>query len=146
MPSLKKTLSKKGYIRIPVKITKTNHIIIKVFINGIKGRFILDTGASNSCVGLDEVSLFSIETTISDVKAAGAGAVGMDTQKSLGNKLKIGGWKTKKFDLVVFDMSHVNQALVEYKEKEINGIIGADILLRGNAIIDYKNSCFYLKK
>lgn len=146
MPSLKKTLTKKGYVKIPLEITKTNHLVLKLQVNGVKGRFILDTGASNSCVGLDEVSLFSIETSESDVKAAGAGAVGMETKKSLGNKLKLGKWKTNKFDLVIFDMSHVNQALTEHKEKEINGIIGGDILIKGKAIVDYKKNCFYLKK
>ena len=138
-------MSKKGYIQIPVKITKTNHMVLTVKINGKKGRFILDTGASNSCIGLDQVAHFSIESSSSEVKAAGAGAVGMETLKSEGNRLKIGAWKTKKFDLVIFDMSHVNQALEEHNEKTINGIIGADVLRIGKAIIDYKGSCFYLK-
>jgi len=146
MTSLKKSLLKKGYIQIPVKVTKTNHMVLNVKINGKKGRFILDTGASNSCVGFDEVSLFSIETSESEVKAAGAGAVGMETLKSEGNTLRMGKWKTKKFDLVIFDMSHVNQALIEHNEKMINGIIGADVLLSGKAVIDYKEKCFYLKK
>ena len=51
MSSLKKSISKKGYVQIPLKITKTNHLIVKARLNGIKGRFILDTGASNSCIG-----------------------------------------------------------------------------------------------
>lgn len=146
MSSLKKTISKKGYIQIPVKITKTNHMVVKVKLNGVKGRFILDTGASNSCVGFDEVELFGIQTTESEIKAAGAGAVGMDTMQSEKNKLQMGKWKTKKCNLVIFDMSHVNQALIEHKEKSINGIIGADILIQSKGIIDYQNKCFYLKK
>jgi predicted aspartyl protease len=146
MSSLKKSLLKKGYIQIPVKITKTNHMVVKVMLNGVKGRFIIDTGASNSCVGLDEVDKFSIETSASEIKAAGAGAVGMETLKSQGSKLKMGSWKTKKCDLVIFDMSHVNQALTEHNAKPINGIIGADILISGKGFIDYKNNCFFLKK
>ena len=146
MSSLKKTISKKGYIQIPVKITKTNHMVVKVKLNGVKGRFILDTGASNSCVGLDEVELFNIQTSESEIKAAGAGAVGMETLKSEKNTLQMGRWKTKKCNLVIFDMSHVNQALEEHNAKRINGIIGADILIQSKGIIDYQNNCFYLKK
>lgn len=145
MSSLGKTLVKKGYIKIPFKITKTNHLVVQAKINGIKGRFILDTGASNSCVGFEDVAHFSIAASESEVKAAGAGAVGLDTLKSEGNKLKIKKWKSKKMDLVIFDMSHVNQALIEHKSKPINGIIGSDVLLQAEAILDYKNECFYLK-
>lgn len=145
MPSLKKSLLKKGYIQIPVKITKTNHMVFKLKINGKKGRFILDTGASNSCIGFADEAYFNVETSESETKASGAGAVGMETLKSTGNTLKMGDWKTKNFDLVIFDMSHVNQALEEHKEKTIHGIIGADILRKGKAVIDYKESCFYLK-
>jgi len=47
--------------------------------------------------------------------------------------------------LVIFDLSHVNQALIEHKSKPVHGIIGADILLKGKAIIDYYNHCLYLK-
>ena len=54
-------------------------------------------------------------------------------------------WKNKKFHLIVFDMSHVNDALRHYKTKPVDGIIGADILLKGKAIIDYCNHCLYLK-
>ncbi|WP_152286239.1 retropepsin-like aspartic protease [Flavicella marina] len=145
MASLKKSLVKKGYVQIPVKITKTNHMVVKVKLNGVKGRFILDTGASNSCVGFDQVAQFLIETSESEVKAAGAGAVGMETRNSQDNTLKMAGWKTKKCNLVIFDMSHVNEALIAHGAKPINGIIGADILRSGKAIIDYKNDCFYLK-
>jgi hypothetical protein len=38
----------------------------------VAGNFILDTGASNSCVGFESVDLFALEAKIKD-KAAGAG-------------------------------------------------------------------------
>ena len=52
----------------------------------------------------------------------------------------------RKFDLVIFDLSHVNEALVTYKAKPVHGIIGADILMKGKGIIDYYNHCLYLLK
>ena len=88
MASLKKTLVKKGYKEIPFKITKTNHLVLKVKLNGSKGRFILDTGASNSCIGFDDVEYFNVETIESETKASGAGATNMETQKSLQNQPK----------------------------------------------------------
>ncbi len=145
MGSLKKTLTKKGYTKVPMKLIGTNHMVVSAKINGNKGRFILDTGASNSCVGFEGVATFGLETSTSDVKAAGAGATGMETQKSMANKLSLGKWSTKKCDLVIFDLSHVNEALVQHNAKTVDGIIGADILLKSKAVIDYKKKYVYLK-
>jgi predicted aspartyl protease len=146
MEHLQDLLEKKGYKKILFKITKTQHLLIKAKINGVLGNFILDTGASNSCVGYEGIDFFNLETSHSKTKAAGAGNSSMDTLISKMNTLKIGLWKKSNFDLVVFDLSHVNEALQNHKAKCVHGIIGADVLLSGKAVIDYYNHCFYLKK
>ncbi|MCF6279291.1 MAG: retroviral-like aspartic protease family protein [Flavobacteriaceae bacterium] len=146
MISLKSILSKKGYVRIKLKKTNTNHFEVKAKINGVKGRFILDTGASNSCVGLDMISHFKLEAKESKIKAAGAGAIDMETQQSTQNTLEIDSWKYHNLNLVLFDLSHVNIALKNHGAKTVEGIIGADILEKGKAIIDYKKKRLYLKK
>ncbi|TRW26707.1 acid protease [Flavobacterium zepuense] len=145
MDTLQSTLKNKGYKRIKFKISKTQHLLLKGKINGIDGHFILDTGASNSCVGFEGINHFTLLAADSDTRAAGAGGIGMVTQTSVKNNLKLGRWSTKKLALVIFDMSHVNQALQQYKAKPVHGIIGADILIKGKAIIDYNNFCLYLK-
>jgi len=145
MENLYDTLREKGYKKIKFRISKTQHLLIKAKINGISGNFILDTGASNSCVGFDGIEHFGLAANDSETLAAGAGGIGMLTQTSLKNELKLGRWQTKNFSLVIFDMSHVNEALRQYKAKPVHGIIGADILMKGKAIIDYHNQCFYLK-
>ncbi len=146
MTSLKKLLEKKKYTSIKLKEMVTNHLELDAKINGVKGRFILDTGASNSCVGLDQIEHFKLETEESETKAAGAGATDMETQKSENNILEIGKWKTKKSHLVVFDLTHVNSALEQHNAQTVEGIIGADILEKAKAVIDYKKKVLYLKK
>ena len=134
MSSLKKLLSKKKYIRVKLKKMETNHLELDARINGVEGRFILDTGASNSCVGLDQIGYFNLEARESDTKAAGAGATDMETQQSENNVLEIGRWKTKKSHLVLFDLTHVNTALEQHNAPTVRGIIGADVLEKGKAI------------
>ena len=146
MTSLKKVLRKKKYIKIKLKKIVTNHLELKAKINGTKGSFILDTGASNSCVSLDLIEYFNLISEESEVKAAGAGATDMETQKSENNILQIGKWKTNKCNLVLFDLTHVNTALTQHNAKEVHGIIGADILENGKAFIDYNKKVLYLKK
>lgn len=145
MQHLPEILKKEKYKKIRFKVTKTKHLLIKASVNGIKGNFILDTGASNSCVGFESIELFNLTASHSKTKAAGAGAIGMFTQIAKSNKLQIGRWKDNDFHLVVFDLSHVNAALQEYKSKQVQGIIGADVLLSGKGIIDYENHNLYLK-
>lgn len=145
MKNLHEKLKKVDYKKVKFKVTKTQHLLIKAKINGVKGNFILDTGASNSCVGFESIEYFALEAKNSKTKASGAGATGMLTQISSNNKLQLNNWKHNKFDLVIFDLSHVNEALGHYKVKPVHGIIGADVLMKGKGIIDYFNHCLYLK-
>ena len=144
--NLNRILLRKGYTKINLKKINTNHFEIKVKLNGIKGRFILDTGASNSCVDINLANKFKLEVEDSETKAAGAGATGMETKISSKNKLEVNQWKICNFTIVLLDLMHVNSALTEGKAEPVDGIIGADILEKGKAIIDYKKHRIFLKK
>lgn len=145
MEGLKDFLINKGYTKVKLHLTKTNHFEIKVTLNGVKGLFILDTGASNSCVGFEAVEIFKLKAKDSEIKAAGAGATDMTTQISKKNSVKIGKWKKDKIALILFNLTHVNTALINHNSKPVDGIIGADLLKKAKAIIDYKNKDLYLK-
>jgi len=145
MASLREFMLKKGYKRIKLRYTETEHFEVKATINSVEGRFILDTGASSTCVDFSRVKFFKLFARNSDVKAAGAGATDMLTQVSENNKLELGDWLEPDADVVVFDLSHVNAALLNHKATEVDGIIGADVLKEGRAVIDYKQKALYLK-
>ncbi len=145
MGGLKRFLERKKYTKVPLVLTATNHFEIVAKINGITGRFILDTGASNTCVGFDKIKFFNLTSKESKIKAAGAGATDMETLISTKNLIEIGDWKKKKLKIVLFDLVHVNTALTDHKALPVDGIIGADILKKTKAIIDYGKSCVYLK-
>lgn len=143
---LKKILKRKKYIAIELKKTITNHFEVKAKINGVKGRFILDTGASNSCIDFSFATHFNLLVEESSTLASGAGATDMLTKQASKNTILINNWTYSNFNLVLFDLSHVNEALTKHKAKAVHGIIGADILQKGKAIIDYKTNKLYLKK
>ncbi|WP_028871650.1 retropepsin-like aspartic protease [Psychroserpens burtonensis] len=145
MESLQDYLLDKGYTKIKLKFTKTNHFEIKATINGVKGRFILDTGASNSCVDFEAIKTFKLIAQDSAIKAAGAGAIDMLTKVSKKNTVKIGTWKNNKVALILFNLTHVNTALTAHNAKPVDGIIGADILKKSKAVIDYEKKYLYLK-
>jgi predicted aspartyl protease len=139
-------LLRKGYAKIKLKKINTNHFELKAKLNQVKGRFILDTGASNSCIDINLAEKFNLVVKDSATKAAGAGAIGMETKISSKNSIEINQWKYQKFTVVLLDLTHVNTALTEHHAEAVDGIIGADILEKGSAIINYENKCLYLKK
>lgn len=145
METLQQHLLYKGYTKIKLKLTKTNHFEIKAKINGVKGLFILDTGASSSCVGFEALDIFKLIAKDSNIKAAGAGTLDIATKISKKNTIKIGEWKNKKAALVLFNLSHINTALKAHNAAPVDGIIGGDILKKGKAIIDYHSKYLYLK-
>ncbi|WP_298473777.1 retropepsin-like aspartic protease [uncultured Maribacter sp.] len=146
MSSLKNFLEKKKYTKVPLTLTATNHFEITAKLNNITGRFILDTGASNTCVGFDKMEFFNLTSKASKIKAAGAGATNMETLISTKNKIEILDWQMHKLKLVLFDLQHVNEALTSHNALPVDGIIGADVLKKAKAIIDYNKKCVYLKQ
>lgn len=143
--SLRDFLENQEFKRIPLKKLLTGHYKLSLQINGIKGDFILDTGASTSCVGFDDIDHFKLKNEASEVKAAGAGAINMDTQLAPNNSLIIGGKLLHGIDFVLFDLTHVNDALSQVHEKPIKGILGAELLKHLRAVIDYGRNCLYIK-
>ncbi len=138
-------LKSQGYTSINLKKTGTNHYQIKAILNDIEGLFILDTGASNTCADLTQTEKFKLVSENSEIKASSATNLMQETKISKKNKLQVGKWNSKSCSVVLFDMNHINTALNERKIQKVDGIIGADTLKKGKAIIDYEKNRLYLK-
>ena len=66
------------------------------------------------------------------------------TMISKNNRIQIDKWNSNA-SLITFDMSHINNALSQKKIDPIDGIVGADILKKSKAILDYKSNKLFLK-
>jgi hypothetical protein len=143
--SLSEFLKNKSYFKIKMHPIASNHFKIISKINGVKGVFILDTGASTTFVDLKLKDTFKLTTESSTIKAHGAGRDKIDTLLSKKNTLSIGGWIKKRFPISLMDLSYVNDAFESIDTPAVDGIIGADILKKGFAVIDYEKRYLYLK-
>ena len=119
-------------------LTNSNHILIECEINYISGIFIVDTGASNSCINYLSASKFNLEFELSNEKASSATEKINEIFNSKKNILKIGNFEKNDFDLILFDMTFINNSLKEKDISEVDGIIGSDILNEFNACVNYK--------
>ena len=142
---LKSLLKKSGYLSISIKRLKTNHIQVKAEINSVKGVFIIDTGASNSCIDLKLCDFYNIIYEKSSEKASSATDQISNTMISKKNQIKIGKWFKKNMTIVLFDMTFINKTLNEHGIDSVSGIIGSDLLKKGKAIIDYSENKLFLK-
>lgn len=145
MTSLRKLLEEGNFQRIPLKKLNTGHYKLSLKVNNVAGHFILDTGASNSCIGFQFAEKFKLDQEESDVKAAGAGAINMETKISNRNQITLSTSKINNVRLVLFDLGHVNTALEMADEISVDGILGADLLKQLRAVIDYGRNCLYIK-
>ena len=142
--TLNKFLKESGYINTKLNFLKTKHYSFEAKINGINGKFILDTGASSSCICASLENNFKIISKETIEKASSATSEISNTKISKNNTIQIGKWENK-INLITFDMSHINHALSEKKIDSVSGIIGADVLKKSKAILDYNSNKLYLK-
>ncbi len=70
--TLNKFLKSKGYSSVKLIFLETKHYLIEAMVNSIKGRFILDTGASNSCICTSLEDRFKVISKESKEKASSA--------------------------------------------------------------------------
>ena len=122
---------------IPFKILSTNHIIIDAAVNNVDGKFLIDTGASNSCIDLNKLEKFKLKIEKSDETASSATGEINETFISKKNLFFIGGYSKTDFNLILFDMKSVIEALKEKDNIEVDGIIGSDVLIELKSQIDY---------
>ena len=142
--TLNKFLKESGYFAVKLQYLKTKHYSIEAKINGISGKFILDTGASNSCICTSLENNFNVISKETIEKASSATNEIINTKISKNNTIQIGKWENK-INLISFNMNHINQVLGEKKINSVDGILGADILKKSKAILDYKSNKLYLK-
>lgn len=105
----------------------------------------MDTGASTTFIDLNLKEKFKLTSKPSNIKASGAGPEKIDTFLSKNNTLSIGKWIKTHFPIALIDLSSVNSAFESINASAVDGIIGADILKKGFAVIDYEKRYLYLK-
>ena len=125
--------------KILLEITASKHIVCNLKINNKRARFLVDTGASNSCFDILKKEKYSIQSKGKEIELTSAAEKKMGAVSSDNCKLTFNFHKGLDVTLMLIDMSTINDALEEQKEKKIDGILGGDILEEIKAKINYEN-------
>lgn len=143
---LYKQLSDNEYILIPMTKSLSGHLHLTGELNGVTANFILDTGANGTVIETTRQEQFKMTLTGVEDMGSGAGSVNLQVADSEGNRVQLGNLTLENFDLKLMSLEHVNQAFEGMGMERIDGVLGADILEQGQAVIDYSNLILYLKK
>ena len=125
------------------------HIFIPVRVNGKKARFLVDTGASRSVVDKDRILkyLSGEEVTFEKMEklSTGLGTNTMESNSILLKRISFGREKILNYRAVALDLTHVNQSYQLLGIRNIDGVLGGDLLSRLNAIINYNKKVLTIR-
>jgi hypothetical protein len=140
-------MKKKDYKQIPIKLNAIGHLEVEVKIDDIKARFLVDTGASNTVIDIGFAKENLLEFASIDELGGGVGTSQMALFHKQVDLFKINDFEVPSFDLYATDFTHVKDSLAKKGITEpCHGVIGADILIKYKAKINYNKQKLYLKK
>ena len=101
------------------------HLVVSGKINRDEVVLLLDTGASRSVFDLNRVmKLLGEQSAFPDQRlSAGLGTNSMKTHSAVLPLLKIGRWQIKNKEVVLLDLSHVNESYQKLGHPPIDGVI-----------------------
>jgi predicted aspartyl protease len=136
---------------IPLKILDIGgegfHLMMKILINGKVANVIVDTGASKTVFDKTAIEKFVNHKSFEehDQLSSGLGTNTMISQTTTIKKIKIGLAEIENYKTVLLDLSHVNNSYSQIGLKQVDGVLGSDILLEYKAVIDYDKKVLKLK-
>ncbi len=135
---------------IPFEIIHLNeegyHLKIRAKINKVDVALILDTGASQTAFDINFVkeNIVYLDIIKAEQISSGLGTNTMESFESVFNYFEIGDLTIENYKAALLDLSHVNNTYEKLNIEPIHGVLGNDVLLKYDALIDYKNKQLWL--
>jgi len=130
-------------ITVPLQIIDLNqdgfHPLLNIKVFGKKFTVVLDTGASKTAFDktlLQQANELALITE-SSILSTGLGTNSMASFTAVIHDMRIGRLKIPEFEVAVLDLSTINFPYAQMGHPQVLGVIGGDILMQYNAIINY---------
>lgn len=130
-----------------IKIDTGYHLLLTLKINNHQASFVIDTGASNTVMDLKASDKFISKEKIKQEGKVSSG-LGTNKMSSAISKKQIFEIEKLRFKhpLVILDLHHINDSYQALGFNSIDGVLGCDILVKYNAIINLKTKEITLRK
>ena len=135
-----------GYSAVPLQSHSGPHMEVTARINGVPGRFLLDTGAQITVINTGSLKRFHLSAVKTGVRVYGAvGGPGERIEAAMASRLQLGPCEFTPFLLGVSNLSALNQGRSNRHIGPFDGIIGADVLQSASFIIDCPSLTLYAR-
>jgi predicted aspartyl protease len=138
-------------ISVPLNIIDLHgdgfHPLLDVTIFSQPFKVVLDTGASRTAFDHDLLLQANTQANItaSERLSTGLGTNTMTSATAIIENIWIGSLLIPEIEVAVLDLSTINIAYAELGHPEVLGVLGSDILMKYNAVIDYGKKVLLLK-
>ena len=138
-------LAAQGFRRHDLGKNRVGHFQLVGDLEGRPIDVLVDTGAASTVIDLAYCRDQGLPLQDTQQRGGGAGGVGLPIYTLPGVALSLGGVRLQSGGIYALDLSHVNEGLVAQGAGSIHAVLGADILARHAAIVDYGASALYLR-
>jgi hypothetical protein len=138
-------------VKIPVEIVELDdnsfHLFVAGSINGLSCNFIIDTGASKTVFALNYIQniLDEVPAAQPDIQSAGITASNMNSHSGVAREFRLGNLVIFNMNIILIDLSSIDELYRKFTDKTIWGLIGSDILLQYKATLDYGKQTLCLR-
>jgi hypothetical protein len=134
------------FVAIPMDREKSHHITVVARLGGRPARFIVDTGAGATVLDSGAVSRYKLKLSSASRRGGGVGSAAMRMNYVAKHDLELHGLDLSDTKLLTLDLSHVNAGLKHAKVEPVVGVLGADVLWRCRALVDYDRGVVFLSE
>lgn len=140
-------LSQQGYADIELRPTPVGHLELDVSVDGHPARMLVDTGAGATVIDRAAAQRWVVEGTATEQRAfAGCqGDIGTIDDATVG-ALELGGVELTDVAVKLMDLAQINDALERAESHRIDGILGADVMVSREAVIEYAGRRLHLRR
>ena len=138
------TKTLRQFVLIPLIREKSHHITVVARLAGRPARFMVDTGAGGTILESHAVSQYKLKLSSASRKGGGVGSAAMRMNYVAKHDLTLFDLDLSDLKLLTLDLFHVNAGLKKSKVEPVVGVLGADVLWRHHAVIDYDRGLMLL--
>jgi hypothetical protein len=141
----------KKTISIPLNIIDLHgdgfHPVLDIVIFNKPFKVVLDTGASRTAFDRELLIQANEEADIiaSERLSTGLGTNTMESATAVIENIWIGDMMIPEMEVAVLDLSTINVAYRELGHPEVLGVLGSDVLMKYNAVVDFGKKRLLLK-
>ena len=123
------------------------HLLVKARVNGKNATLLIDTGASKTVFDKGRILRFADEKFFKPLEklSTGLGTSDMETHSIVLKKFQVGKLSLSDFEIIVIDLSHVNLTYAKLDLPAIDGVLGSDLMVKHDAVIDYRKKEMVLR-